>query len=807
MVRTAAALVALAALAAVVIAPRVSAAAAAWLRAAPVTSRSATVQLAPFVAGGALPSARAAARSPVIGSAAAPKAAQVDAGMRFNLLGVVCTGPGAATVSPSLRFRTSADGGHWSPWRSTEFSAPSASGWRFIGEPLWAGEARYVQCAVAGAGVPTAGVSVSFSFINSLGDASVGDRLACALRHAVAAVAFFDPTPVAGAASERPAIVTRDQWGADESWRRRAPSYAAVKMAVVHHTVSGNDYSAEQAPAVVRAVYYYHTRVCGFSDIGYNFLVDRYGTIYEGRFGGVTRGPVGAQALGFNTGSTGIALMGDFSAQSPPTQMIAGLEYLLAWKLDIHHIDPLAKVPMVCGTTEKFRAGQTVLLHAIAPHREVCYTACPGDIVTALLPSIRQAVAARGQPKIYAFNAAARVISPNDDGRAEATTIECIISEPSDWRVDVTAADGTVVRESAGSGDLVSVEWDGRDAAGTVVPDGVYRLTASATSPSGEATPAAATVTVDTAPPQVSHFSVTPARVNPEGNGVNDTCNAAFRIDEASTVQVSVRRSDGVAVRRLQTWTPMTAGSHKASWDGRLGTGAAANAAPEGTYTIEVSAKDAGYNQRIVATTVVVDRSVRVGPVVVYASPNGDGAADGAALPFTLLRRATVTATVSGPKGAVRSLALGRQAAGPRLLRWDGKDQKGRVVPSGLYRVTLTATVGGHSIKAAGRIEIDLVRPVLATGRAVELRVGGKAKTKYRAVDAFSPTMKVRAVIRTARGKLVRTVDCGWVTAGHWHGFAFKPPAQGRYVVTFTALDLAGNRQTARATWRVVVKK
>ena len=90
-------------------------------------------------------------------------------------------------------------------------------------------------------------------------------------------------------------------------------------MAFVHHTASGNDYTPADAPALMRGVYAYHTKSLGWSDIGYNFLVDRFGTIYEGRYGGMDRGVIGAQVFGFNTGSTGISVMGTFTEEAPPT--------------------------------------------------------------------------------------------------------------------------------------------------------------------------------------------------------------------------------------------------------------------------------------------------------------------------------------------------------------------------------------------------------------------------------------------------------------------------------------------------------
>ena len=146
-----------------------------------------------------------------------------------------------------------------------------------------------------------------------------------ALRRATAAVAHFDfgLGATAQAAVPQPTIVTRAQWGADESWRSGTPDYAPVRMAIVHHTVNGNDYTREQAPALVRAIYYYHAKSCGYRDIGYNFLIDRYGTIYEGRYGGITLGPVGAQTLGFNTGSTGISIIGNFEIAQPTSASLA----------------------------------------------------------------------------------------------------------------------------------------------------------------------------------------------------------------------------------------------------------------------------------------------------------------------------------------------------------------------------------------------------------------------------------------------------------------------------------------------------
>jgi N-acetylmuramoyl-L-alanine amidase-like protein/repeat uncharacterized protein DUF346 len=190
----------------------------------------------------------------------------------------------------------------------------------------------------------------------------------------------------------QPAIISRAAWGADESWRNCGPNYSdRVRYAIVHHTVTGNTYSQDEAAAVIRSIYHYHTHGNGWCDIGYNFIVDRYGRVYEGRYGGIARPVLGAQAQGFNWQSTGVALLGTDTLSS---EARSALVKLLAWKLDWHQIDPTAQIQVTSNGSDKYPEGTVVTVNTISGHRDVYLTACPGEAIYGQLPQIRNDVAA-----------------------------------------------------------------------------------------------------------------------------------------------------------------------------------------------------------------------------------------------------------------------------------------------------------------------------------------------------------------------------------------------------------------------------
>jgi uncharacterized protein with LGFP repeats len=193
----------------------------------------------------------------------------------------------------------------------------------------------------------------------------------------------------AGAAVSQPGIISRAAWGADESWRRVAPGCngqpeiaPAVKFSVVHHTVNSNTYAPGDSAAMMRAIYHFHTHTNGWCDVGYNFVVDRHGQIFEGRAGGITQPVVGAHATNFNHGSTGVALLGTFSTDPVPAVMYNALRSVLAWKLDLHAVDPRAVV-----------AHGGKVISTVSGHRDVNPTDCPGNAAYALLPQLRNELA------------------------------------------------------------------------------------------------------------------------------------------------------------------------------------------------------------------------------------------------------------------------------------------------------------------------------------------------------------------------------------------------------------------------------
>jgi hypothetical protein len=258
------------------------------------------------------------------------------------------------------------------------------------------------------------------------------------------------------AAVNRPTIYTRAQWGADESIRG-APEYGEVNGAFVHHTVNANDYSAAEVPAIIRGIYAYHVNSRGWKDIGYNFVVDRFGRIWEGRFGGVERAVIGAHTQGYNDDAFAMSAIGTYTSKVPEASVLSAYRQLFAWKFSLHGVDPRRPV-----------AYDGESWPAIAGHRDAALTECPGQQLYDRLPTIRTGVTALMFPPSGGDTWRDFSGDGRDDLIARARSDGSLWM----WRGAAGAVYGTAQRIGSGWGGISSIvrpgDWNG-DGADDVV--------------------------------------------------------------------------------------------------------------------------------------------------------------------------------------------------------------------------------------------------------------------------------------------------------------------------------------------------
>ena len=411
----------------------------------------------------------------------------------FSLMGVTWA-PDPAVGEVEVLFRHRADG-RWSAWESVEADADDApdagsadtrsQGFRLGTAPIWTG--------------PSDGVQVR---VNALSGAKPRDvRIELVDPGTSPADALVDgPRDQARAEEPMPRIITRREWGADESIRRGSPSYnSTVKVGFVHHSASSNDYTREQAAAMVRGIYAYHVKSNGWSDIGYNYLVDRYGRAYEGRAGGLDRFVVGSHTGGFNRATFGVALLGDFSTVAPDTATVGMLTDVLAWKLGTAYRAPLGTAVLTSagGGTSRYSAGQKATFDVVSGHRDAGNTACPGATTYARMGAIRQMV---GDKLGAAF------VDPVFTGEREhprgsrgPVGMTARTRFPLDWTTIVEDAQGQVVRTVSGrndGGEPVALSWDLTDEQGRSARPGTYVLRLSGGADGDRALPYEVRVTV-----------------------------------------------------------------------------------------------------------------------------------------------------------------------------------------------------------------------------------------------------------------------------------------------------------------------
>ncbi len=303
----------------------------------------------------------------------------VEAPDRFDLVGVA-----RETRTVEIRVR---DGGRWSDWVEQE-----------DGTPIFVDGADEAQ--VRARFRPRG----RLHFVNVSGTAGgLGSRLLNSARGAInSAFISLATTPVAEALAPKPTVVSRAAWGADlpdVGCPPRGPAeYGSVQAAVIHHTVNANDYPPEQAASIVLGICRFHVYGNGWTDIGYNAIVDRYGTVYEGRAGGLKRPVVGAQAAGFNSLTTSVASLGDHTGELPTPEAQRSIIQYLAWKMGVNRAYPVTTTTQLTsegGSGNPHPAGTVVTVPRIIGHSTLNLTACPGGAMGPLIPQIQAAVQKR----------------------------------------------------------------------------------------------------------------------------------------------------------------------------------------------------------------------------------------------------------------------------------------------------------------------------------------------------------------------------------------------------------------------------
>ena len=493
--------------------------------------------------------------------------------------------------------------------------------------------------------------------------------------------------PRALASATQPAIVTRAEWGANEEIVRANPIYArSLKLAIVHHTVTPNTYTRAQAAAIVRGIEYFHVRGNGWNDIGYNFLVDRFGTVYEGRGGGIDRRVVGAHAAGFNTGTVGVSLLGTFQRVAPSRPMQSALVRLLAWRLDVAHVDPLSTVVYTSAGNPKFRRGRLVTLRAVSGHRDTGPTECPGGDAYRLLPSLARRVAATGLPKLYAPVAAGMLGGP--------VRFQARLSSTQPWTVTVADGSGTTVASGSGRSKLVDWTWQ-------APPLGGYTWTISAPG----ARSATGTLGTVTPPPALSLTGVVvaPSVVAPAADGTLAPPTVSYALTIPATVTVRVVDTAGATARAFSLGV-RPAGRRTVRFD--------TTALPDGRYQVAVTATADGTSVTAWAG-LVVDRTVAGFAAAPHAfSPNGDLSFDTTTFSFLLAGPAQVRLEIRSGAMTVAAPFAGSLPAGVATIAWNGAGFAGPL-PDGAYEAVLTVSDALGDVPLSTSVVLDTTPPQL----------------------------------------------------------------------------------------------
>jgi hypothetical protein len=307
----------------------------------------------------------------------------------FSALGVTWAHDPAVTDT-LVHVRVADASGRWGEWAEVgteafdvEPGTDSGAAQRGGTSPLWTGESHGVEVELlTRSGAAPSDVRVELIDPGtSAADRTPGTPAAQDQAHA---------------AMTMPPIYSRAQWGADEGIRTWDPEYpSTLQAATIHHTADSNNYGAADVPQIMRSIYRYHAVSLGWGDIGYNVVVDKFGRAWEGRYGGLASTVIGAHAGGFNTGTFGVSMLGNYDTVQPTAVMLETVAQVVAWKFSLYGINPRANVQLTSrgGGTAKYPAGTAVSVPTLFAHRDVGNTACPGQYGYAKMNWLRDRVA------------------------------------------------------------------------------------------------------------------------------------------------------------------------------------------------------------------------------------------------------------------------------------------------------------------------------------------------------------------------------------------------------------------------------
>ncbi|GAC1324107.1 MAG: hypothetical protein NVSMB25_21250 [Thermoleophilaceae bacterium] len=319
--------------------------------------------------------------------------AAVRAPARFDLLGIEWASPEQVELEVRVSLGRRGGWSRWTPAHVNHGHRPDGTETSILRtDPIWTGGSDLLQLR---ASRPLHGAVIHF--VNSTGTTTPAGRARAILRDLAGAASLGRlVTPRLAAGPGQPPVIARKAWAGGAVRPRRRPAYGQVAVAFVHHTETANDYRPHQSAAMVRAVAHYHRDVERWNDIGYNFLVDKYGQVFEGRAGGIDEAVEGAQAGGFNASSTGVGCLGSFVSHPESARGINALAHLLAWKLALHGVPAIGatavKVSASGAAYSRFPANAQVFLKHISGHRDADSTDCPGGGLYRQLPHLRSSV-------------------------------------------------------------------------------------------------------------------------------------------------------------------------------------------------------------------------------------------------------------------------------------------------------------------------------------------------------------------------------------------------------------------------------